>query len=271
MRNVFSVVVRGGGDLATGVIYQLHQMGFSVLVLETEKPSAIRRQVAFSQAVYEKEWTVEGVTAVLADSLQQAKEIKEAGKIPVLIDPMCQCLQEFQPHIVIDAIIAKKNLGTNREMADCVIALGPGFCAGKDAHFVIETQRGHDLGRVISQGYALPNTGIPGTIAGYDKERVIHAPAAGVWYGIAQIGDLVEAGQVIAKIDDTPVTATIAGVLRGILPNGYQVPKGFKVADIDPRLEEKKNCSTISDKARCIAAGVMQAIGQSKQGNFIWN
>ena len=180
MREEFQIVVRGAGDIATGTIHRLHRCGFSVLALETERPSAIRRYVAFSEAVYEGSWTIEGVEAVRVESLEDALQCQRQGKVPVLIDPGCRCLEQFRPQVLVDGILAKKNLGTRMEMADTVIALGPGFTAGVDAHLVIETMRGHNLGRILTEGTALPNTGVPGVIAGYGKERVIHAPAAGI-------------------------------------------------------------------------------------------
>jgi xanthine dehydrogenase accessory factor len=254
------VVVRGGGDLATGTIYKLHQCGFSVLVTEIANPSCIRREVAFSECVYRGEMEVEGVTCVYAKNLQEAEQILSNGKVALLVDEKCQVLSQVHPLAVVDAIIAKKNLGTHLTMASIVIALGPGFCAGKDVHAVIETSRGHNLGRVIYEGCAKPNTGVPGLIAGYGKERVIHAPASGTLRQIAKISDIVHAGDVIAKIGDVPVFASIDGVLRGLIREGYPVKKGLKIADIDPRIEEQKNCFTISDKARCIAGGVLEAI-----------
>lgn len=270
MKTLFPIIVRGGGDLATGTIYQLHQAGFPVIVLETAHPSAIRRYVAFSEAVYEGRWTVEGVTAVLAADVREALTIAAEGDIPVLVDPECRVLEEIQPQVLIDAILAKKNLGTSVDMAETVIALGPGFQAGKDAHLVIETKRGHHLGRVLTEGEAAPNTGVPGVIAGYGKERVIHAPAAGTLRNVSNIGDLVENGQTIAMIGDTPVATTLTGVLRGLIRDGYPVTKGFKIADIDPRESEQKNCYTISDKARCIAGGVLTGILMCNRGSFVW-
>ena len=258
------IVVRGGGDLATGTIYKLRKCGYRVLVLESEKPSAIRRNVAFSEAVYEGRWTVEDVTAVLANDIEEAEKLMDIGNVAVLIDPRCDCLNALKPVALVDAIIAKKNLGTNRSMATITIGLGPGFNAGEDVDAVIETMRGHKLGRVILKGSAIPNTGIPGAVAGVTKERVIHAPAAGVLKNVCHITDVVEKGQTIACIETSEgkveVPATISGLLRGLIRDGYQVTKGFKIADIDPRVEEYENCFTISDKARCIAGGVLEAI-----------
>ena len=260
MREEFQIVVRGAGDIATGTIHRLHRCGFSVLALETERPSAIRRYVAFSETVYEGSWTIEGVEAVRVESLEDALQCQRQGKVPVLIDPGCRCLEQFRPKVLVDGILAKKNLGTRMDMEDTVIAMGPGFTAGVDAHLVIETMRGHNLGRILTEGTALPNTGVPGVIAGYGKERVIHAPAAGIMKNHSRIGEIVEKGQIIASIDEVPVKATLTGVLRGLLRDGYPVTEGFKIADIDPRESEQKNCFTISDKARCIAGSVLEGI-----------
>lgn len=258
------IIVRGGGDLASGTILKLYHAGFSVLILETESPSAIRRNVAFSEAVYEKTHTIEGVTCYLAQDLADANKLLYDGKLTLLIDPQGKCISALKPFAVVDAIIAKKNLGTSRDMAPITIALGPGFTAPTDVDAVIETKRGHNLGRIIYKGSAVPNTGIPGNIAGYSKERVIHSPAKGVLRNICQITDTVKAGQEIATIhtstDPIPVYATIDGLLRGLIRDGYLVTEGFKIADIDPRLDEYDNCFTISDKSRCIAGGVLEAI-----------
>lgn len=254
------LIVRGGGDLASGVIHRLYRSGYHVLVLEGRKPSAIRRRVAFCEAVYDGEAAVEGVVSQLISDISQCEEVWKAGKIPVMVDETGEAIKKMKPDAVIDAILAKKNLGTTREMAPLTIGLGPGFEAGKDVDYVVETQRGHNLGRIITEGPAAANTGVPGIIAGYGKERVIHSPAAGVIHNIAQIADLVEKDQVIAMVGETPVYASLTGVLRGIIKEGYEVPEGMKIADIDPRKEQKKNCDTISDKARCIAGSVLEIL-----------
>lgn len=258
------IVVRGGGDIATGTIYKLIKCGYRVLVLETEKPSAIRRNVAFSEAVYEESWTVEAVTARLAKNVEEAEKIMSTGEAAVLIDPACECLSSLKPSALIDAILAKRNLGTNPTMAPITIGLGPGFSAGEDVDAVIETMRGHRLGRVILEGSAIPNTGIPGPVAGMTKERVIHSPTEGILRNVCRITDTVEKGKIIAYVEtpegNVEVPATISGLLRGLIRDGYPVTKGFKIADIDPRMEEYGNCFTISDKARCIAGGVLEAI-----------
>lgn len=258
------VIVRGGGDIATGTIYKLYQCGFKVLVLEIEYPSAIRRNVAFSEAVYEGKMTVEGVTCYLAKNLQEAKDMLQHNQLVMLVDPHAQCIKELKPIALIDAILAKKNLGTTQDMAPITIALGPGFVAGNDVDAVIETMRGHSLGRIIYDGEAISNTGIPGKIGGYDKERVIHSPRTGILRNVKKITDQVKKGEVIALIEtdhgDIPVKATIDGLLRGLIRDGYPVTSHFKIADIDPRINEYHNCFTISDKARCIAGGVLEAI-----------
>lgn len=270
------IVVRGAGDLATGTIYRLKKAGFRLLVLEAEHPAAIRRQVALSEAVYAGSARVEDVEAVRMDvELAEQKNRKELLEqemeriwkkdgVPVLVDPAGLSIAALRPAIVVDAILAKKNLGTTKEMAPLVIALGPGFTAGEDVDVVIETKRGHNLGRVIRSGSAVPNTGIPGIIGGYGKERVMHAQAEGILRNAASIGDIVEAGAVIAEIETengmVPVEASLSGLLRGLIRDGYPVTKGFKIADIDPRKEELQNCFTISDKARCIAGSVLEVI-----------
>ena len=258
------IIVRGGGDLATGTIYKLHQCGFPVLVLEVPSPSAIRRNAAFSEAVYEGTQRVEDVTCCLADSIENAQALLNQGKLTMLVDPKGEAIHQLKPLAVVDAILAKKNLGTNRGMAPITGALGPGFEAGSDVDAVVETQRGHNLGRVLWQGKAAANTGIPGMIGGYGKERVIYSPAAGIVRNVCHITDTVQKGQTIAVIEadteEVPVTATLDGLLRGLIRDGYRVPEGFKMADIDPRVEEYDNCFTISDKSRCIAGGVVEAV-----------
>lgn len=254
------VIIRGGGDIATGTIHKLFQCGFPVLVLEIDNPSCIRRTISFCEAVFEDDVNVEGVTARKVSSLEEAFQIYTRKAIPVLVDPEGQTITEAAPAVVIDAILAKKNLGTTIEDAPIVIGLGPGFTAGKDVHAVIETQRGHNLGRIIYEGAAAPNTGVPGVIAGYGKERVIHAPCDGILHIEKQIGEEVQKGDIIATIDGMPVPATIPGIVRGMIREGYPVNQGLKIADIDPRLAEKDNCHRISDKARCVAGGVLEAV-----------
>lgn len=254
------VIVRGGGDIATGTIYKLVKSGFQVLVLETSNPSAIRRNVAFCQAVYEGEYAVEDMKCVLVSSIEEAKVVMAKKQVAMMIDPKGKNISKIDHVALVDAILAKKNLGTTMDMAPITIGLGPGFCAGKDVHVVVETMRGHNLGRLIYEGEALPNTGVPGDIKGYSKERVIHAPCAGICHNVKKITDIVEKGEILAYIDETPVYASMSGLLRGLIQDGYPVTCGFKMADIDPRVNEYQNCFTISDKARCIAGGVLEAI-----------
>lgn len=258
------ILVRGGGDLASGVIHRLYRCGYRVLVLESERPSAIRRMVSFCEAVYDGEAFVEGVLSRRVENLSQCEKVWDMKEIPVLVDPEGKAIQELlkegRTGALVDAILAKKNLGTRRDMAPFTIGLGPGFCAGDDVDVVIETMRGHDLGRIIEEGWAIPNTGVPGLVGGAGSKRVIHSPAEGKIKNQASIADLVTEGQVIAYVGETPVKASLTGVLRGIIRDGYPVFSGMKIADIDPRKEEKENCYSISDKARCIAGGVLEAL-----------
>ena len=264
------IIVRGGGDLATGTIYRLSKSGYSVIVLESQKPSAIRRQVSLCQAVYEGIMEVEGMVCTKVESIEKALETVEPGKPVLLVDEEAHCLKKYHPQILIDGILAKKNLGTRREMADLTIALGPGFEAGKEVDYVIETKRGHYLGRIIEKGFAIPNTGVPGIIGGYGRERVIHAPCRGIFFQLHEIGDWVEAVQSIGWIEietgTVEVHTEISGVLRGIIQNGYEVTEHFKTADVDPRKESREYCALISDKARCIAGSVLELVCAYEKG-----
>ena len=266
------IICRGGGDLATGIVHRLHRAGFRVLVLETDHPAAIRRQVSFCEAVCEGKATVEGVTAQRIDSVSEMEEVFARGCVPLFVDSKGASIAELHPDVVVDAIIAKKNLGTTKEMAPLVIGVGPGFTAGVDVDLVIESMRGHNLARILETGSALANTGIPGNIGGYTKERVIHAAAEGYMKNLHQIGDVVQKGEEIARIYEqmspdgvfsgrfVSVEATIPGVLRGLIREGYHFQKGFKIADIDPRENELANCFTISDKASSIGGSVLEAV-----------
>ena len=259
------VLVRGAGDLATGTILRLHNCGFRVLAVECARPSAIRRRAAFCEAVFDGTATVEGVTARLIDRIEQADAVWNAGEIPLIVDETASCAAACAPTVLVDAILAKRNLGTTRDMAPITIGLGPGFTAGGDVDAVVETMRGHRLGRVIYEGAALPNTGVPGPIAGFAAERVIHAPASGAMTFVrspepVDIGSIVRKGQTIGFVGGVPVTATLDGVLRGLIREGYPVTERLKIADIDPRAQEVQNCTTVSDKARAIAGGVLEAM-----------
>lgn len=304
------IICRGAGDLATGIIHRLHRAGHRVIALETDYPAAIRRQVSFCEAVYDGSAVVEGVTARLVPALADAETdtetysgendtpaahivsekwdssaieaVLEAGEVPLLIDQKGESIALLKPDVVVDAIIAKKNLGTTIDMAPLVIGVGPGFTAGQDVHLVIESMRGHNLARIITDGMAQPNTGVPGNIAGFTSERVIHAPAAGYIHDIRKIGDIVQKGDEIARIypdkesydnalsEYVPVNATITGIIRGLIREGYYFRKGFKIADIDPRESEITNCFTISDKARSIAGSVLEAVSAFEHGVKIY-
>ena len=253
------VVVRGAGDLATGTIIRLHNAGYNCISLEIPNPTVIRRTVSFADVVYEGTKTIEGVECRLAKDIDEALDILKLGSVPLLIDPKGETIEKLKPGVVVDAIIAKKNLGTRVGMAPFVVALGPGFTAGVDADVVIETMRGHKLGRLIYEGRAMENTGTPGLIGGKGKERVIHSSRAGVFKGNREIGDIVEEGDIVAYVDDEPQFTTISGRLRGLLHDGLYVPEHFKIADVDPRGEETDH-TTVSDKARALGGAVLEAI-----------
>lgn len=310
IKNNLLIICRGAGDLATGIIHRLHRAGHRVIALETDYPAAIRRQVSFCEAVYDGSAAVEGVTARLVPALADAETdtekysgindtpathtasekwdrsaieaVLEAGEVPLLIDPTGESIALLKPDVVVDAIIAKKNLGTTINMAPLVIGVGPGFTAGNDVHLVIESMRGHNLARIITDGMAQPNTGVPGNIAGFTSERVIHAPAAGYIHDVRKIGDIVQKGDEIARIypdkgsydnalsEYVPVNATITGIIRGLIREGYYFREGFKIADIDPRESELTNCFTISDKARSIAGSVLEAVSAFEHGVKIY-
>lgn len=253
------IIIKGAGDLATGTAHRLASCGFSIIMLEAPEPTVIRRTVSFAEAVFQGEFSVEGITARLARSPAEAAAILDSGNVAVLVDPQWSAVDVFQPAAVIDAIIAKKNLGTSLSDAPVVIGLGPGFTAGVDVHAVVETQRGHYLGRVIYNGSAAPNTGVPGVIGGYSTERLLRSPVEGTFLGIREIGDMVNTGDLVAMVGETPIHATIPGVLRGLLASGLTVTPGFKVGDIDPRYT-REHCLTISDKARSVAGGALEAL-----------
>ena len=253
------VVLRGGGDLATGVAWRLHRAGFRVIILEIPQPTVIRRTVAFAEALLSRQTTVEGITARHAADIAEAYAILEEGEIPVLADANGESLTIFKPTAVVDAILAKRNLGTRKSMAPAVIALGPGFTAGEDCHALVETARGHELGRVILEGKAQPNSGIPGIIAGKGAERVLRAPANGIFQPQKKIGDLVKEGDVLAQVSGHNLLSPFDGKIRGLLAPDIPVTEGFKVGDVDPR-GEQVNENLISDKARAVAGGVLEAL-----------
>ncbi|MDC7231828.1 MAG: selenium-dependent molybdenum cofactor biosynthesis protein YqeB [Spirochaetales bacterium] len=253
------VIVRGAGDIATGVINRLTNSGFRVAALETENPTVIRRTIAFAEVLRAGQVEVEGISAVKAETEEDIKAAWTRGQIPVIPDPEGLWIETLKPHAVVDAILAKKNLGTDRSMAPVVIGLGPGFTAGEDVHAVVETNRGHSLGQLILDGRAMKNTGIPGTIAGYSAERVIHAPAAGTIRVLKDIGSLVKKGELLATIGTTEILSPLEGVVRGMIAPGTPVGKGLKIADVDPR-GDAAYCRIVSDKARAIGGGVLEGI-----------
>ncbi len=253
------VLVKGGGDIGTGVAWRLFRAGFPVVVTELPDPLVIRRAVAFAAAMHKGHHTVEGVVARRVASVEAAGLALRAGEIPVLADPEASCRHRLKPRVLVDATIAKRNTGTHVDDAPLVVALGPGFTAGVDCHAVVETCRGHTLGRVYWEGAACADTGTPGRILGYDAERVLHAPCDGVLHACRDIGDMVQPGDVIATVSDTALVATFPGVLRGLLHEGCRVCKGLKVGDVDPRAV-REHCFTISDKALAMGGAVLCAI-----------
>jgi xanthine dehydrogenase accessory factor len=252
-------IIRGGGDIASGTIYRMYKSGYKIIILEIEKPTSIRRTVSFSQSIYDGEVEIEGVKAKLCKDIQEINEAHEKHEIPVVVDPEGKLIKELKPKIVIDAILAKKNLGTKINMADLVIGLGPGFTAGEDVDVVIETNRGHNLGRLIYKGQTEANTGKPGSTMGFTTERVIYSPADGKVEVLKDIKSSVNKGDIIAKVNGSNVKAKISGVVRGMIQPGSIVHKGMKMGDIDPR-NKTESCTIISDKARAIGGGVLEAV-----------
>lgn len=253
------VLIKGSGDLASGIALRLHRAGFRILMTDIAVPTTVRRTVAFSPAVYQGHMQVEDVTGVLCDSVKVAEQEIQNGNIAVMVDETARCIHEFHPDVVVDAILAKHNLGTKITDAPFVVGVGPGFTAGEDCHCVVETKRGHYLGRCIWKGSAIPNTGIPGMIGGYGLERLIKAPAAGVFKGAVEIGAVVKKNDVVGYVDQTPVLAQIDGVVRGLLQDGVEVTAGMKSGDVDPRCDVA-HCFTVSDKASSIGGGVLEAV-----------
>ncbi len=254
------VLIRGAGEVASGVAHRLYQSHFKICLIEIPHPLAVRREVSFSEAVYEGKKEVEGIRAQLISRPEEIESVWRKENIPILLDPDGKKTKTFlKPDVLVDAIMAKQNLGTQVHDAPLVIGLGPGFTAGKDVHIVVETNRGHRLGKMILNGAAEPDTGVPGEIGGYTMERLLRTMKKGIFHPQKSIGDRVERGSVVAVVDDYPVIAKISGVLRGLLREGVEVRKGMKVGDIDPR-SKKESCFTISDKARAIGGGVLEAI-----------
>ena len=265
------IVIKGAGDLATGIACRLFRAGCSVVMTETAQPTTVRCTVAFSQAVYRKAAEVEGITALLVQSAKEALDCVRSGKVAVLVDPEGACVPALKPDGVVDAILAKKNLGTALPDAPAVVGVGPGFTPGVDCHAAVETQRGHDLGRVLWERPPAPNSGVPGEIGGYTVERLLRAPSAGLFQPAASIGDTVSAGQVVGTVAGVPMTAQIDGVLRGLLPEGTPVSAGMKAGDVDPRCR-REHCFSVSDKARAVGGGVLEALlcRLNAQGMLPW-
>jgi xanthine dehydrogenase accessory factor len=266
--NMPLAIVRGGGDLATGIIYRLWKIGFVILVLETSRPTAIRRPVSVAQAIFEKTraHTIDGMKAILISSISSFREMPDDGNVSVLIDPHGSSIARLKPDLLVDAIMAKRNCGTTRDMAPRVVAIGPGFRAPGDVHAVVETMRGHNLGRVITNGEAAPNTGVPGEIGGKSIDRIVRSPAEGTAYFNVAIGDNVKEGQIIGFVGGTTLDATAnvkisaraSGVVRGLVHPSVYVRANMKIGDIDPRAA-RENCFSISDKSLAIAGGVLEA------------
>ncbi|MEZ4766817.1 MAG: selenium-dependent molybdenum cofactor biosynthesis protein YqeB [Caldilineales bacterium] len=254
------VLIRGAGDLASGVAWRLQRCGFPVVMTELPQPLVVRRTVAFAEAVYSGETFVQGTHARRVESAGEARHLAAHGIIPVLVDPAAACRTELQPAVMVDAIMAKRNIGaTAIDDAPLVIALGPGFTAGLDCHAVVETNRGHDLGRVLWQGPPEPDTRLPGEVGGYRGARVLRAPADGRVHGHVPIGSVVDEGQIIAHVDGIPISAPFGGVLRGLVHPDAPVYTGAKIGDLDARAEPRY-CFTISDKSLAVAGGVLEAI-----------
>ena len=264
------VLIKGAGDLATGTAVRLRRAGLDLVMTEVERPTAVRRTVAFSQCMYDGTAAVEGLTARRASGKAEALAALARGEIPVLCDPGAEIRKELPFDGVVDAILAKRNLGTAITDAPIVLALGPGFTAGVDCHGVVETKRGHDLGRLILEGSAIPNTGVPGDIGGYTEERIIRAPADGLFEPLAAIGDQVEEGAPVARVAGSVVCARLTGVVRGMLPAGLAVKQGMKAGDIDPRCEAR-HCFTVSDKARAIGGGVLEGLLYFGKEKGLWS
>jgi xanthine dehydrogenase accessory factor len=253
------ILIKGAGDLATGVAARLYRCGYKVVMTELPIPLMVRRSVSFGESVYETQVEVEGILARRAVDVREVHLALDQGIIPVLVDPRADCRAELLQSVLVDAIMAKDNLNTRITDAPCVIALGPGFTAGVDCHAVIETNRGYNLGRVIYSGNAEPNTDQPGSVEGMTEERILRSPVQGTVECLATIGDLVAEGQGVAQVNGLPVHTQIAGLLRGLIHDGVRVPAGTKIGDVDPRAEPAY-CRQISDKVYAIARGVLEAV-----------
>ena len=259
------IILRGGGDIASGIAQKVFRSGFPIIITETQNPTMVRRTVSFAECIYSGRMEIEGLFSekvegnTIEEKFDSAIKLLKKNTIPVLVDPKCEILGFANPKILVDAILAKRNLGTKKEHAQIVIGVGPGFDAGSDCDAVIETARGHDIGKIIFTGYASANTGVPGPIGGYTTERLLRSPESGKFKSIKKIGDEVSKGDLVAKVDEFEIFSEIPGVIRGLIRDDLSIPKGFKVGDIDPRAKPE-HCMTISDKSRSIAGGVLEAI-----------
>ena len=262
------VVIRGAGDLASGIALRLRHAGFDIVMTEIASPLSVRRTVSFSQAVYEGRTQVEDIAAVLVRDAGEMRDVLDNKQIALFVDPGAAIVKEIKPAALVDAVMAKRNTGIAITDAPLVIGVGPGFSAGFDCHAVIETQRGHTLGRVITEGSALPDTGVPGGIGGYTIERLLRSPAGGFFEALVAIGDRVKKGDTVARVNGLPIRAEIDGMVRGLLPSGIEVRQGMKAGDIDPRCD-KRLCLTVSDKALAIGGGVLEALLTKFGGNVI--
>ena len=258
--NQLIIGIKGAGEMASAVAWRLYNSGFrKIFMMETDYPLAVRRKVSFCEAIHDGRVVVEGIVAVRSNGLDEIKNAWDKKQITVMVDPGWTIIKQIRPQVVIDAILAKKNLGTNRTESPLVIGLGPGFTAPEDVHLVIETNRGHNLGRIITRGEAEKDTGIPGIINGYTEERVLRAPDNGIFEANSSIGDLVKVGDTLGSVNEKKVRAGLDGALRGLIRSGTRVTQGLKIGDIDPR-GDQSYCFTISDKARAIAGSVLEAI-----------
>ncbi len=253
------VLFRGAGDIATGSIQKLHRAGFRVLACEIDKPTSIRRYVSLSEAIFEEEFTVEDVTAKKCENMEEIESAWKEDKVAIIVDPELNILEKLKPQILVDAILAKKNLGTTKDLAPITVAIGPGFSAGKDVDIVVETKRGHNLGRLIFEGEPAPNSGAPGAIDGHTTDRVLYSPAEGHIEVLKDLGSVVEEGEVLAMEEGREIRAKIPGIVRGMIRNGSYVTKGFKSGDVDPRVNPEA-VHTISDKARAVGGGTLEAV-----------
>ena len=253
------ILIRGGGDLASGIAVRLVKSGFQVVITELPEPLTVRRAVSFAEAVDEKRVQVEGVTGEFVLQPGEIKRVLQSGAVPVLVDPDLTFLDQIQPDVVVDARMLKTAPGAGKELATLVIGLGPGFVADENCHAVIETNRGHHLGRVIWSGPPQKDTGIPGEVGGYGSARVLRAPITGKVQTGAQIGDRVKQGAMIALVGDQAVFAPFDGILRGLIKSGSVVDEGTKIGDVDPR-DDPTIWSQISDKSRAIGGAVLEAI-----------